>query len=341
MAFTLDRSSLRLFGLDLTSVPGFLRDGWAEALRWPVFRWLTPDDAVRVLRADGTESVRWGVSARPIKASERVRFCAVELAEETLLRRSLVLPPLTEDEVRQAVALDVRAASPFPEPDVVWGYRIERAERLRVEVALTSRQLIEQQLEALRPRLGGVAPEVWVGGEPPFVIAGYGEGARLARARRMRLGLFGLLFATLLLVAALAVTPTLQLRERALGAARKNEALAQAVKTQVQMRDELARLSEQLRLLSKAAEQREDLVGLIDQITRQLPDDAVLSRLEIAGNVVRMMGQADNGVQLLQTLGANPAFREVRAPAGITRAPVGGKEGFSIEFRVGPEGRLP
>lgn len=341
MAFTLDRSSLRLFGLDLTSVPGFLRDGWAEALRWPVFRWLTPDDAVRVLRADGTESVRWGVSARPIKASERVRFCAVELAEETLLRRSLVLPPLTEDEVRQAVELDVRAASPFPETDVVWGYRIERAERLRVEVALTSRQLIEQQLEALRPRLGGVAPEVWVGGEPPFVIAGYGEGARLARARRMRLGLFGLLFASLLLAAALAVTPTLQLRERALGAARKNEELAQAVKTQVQMRDELARLSEQLRLLSKAAEQREDLVGLIDQITRQLPDDAVLSRLEIAGNVVRMMGQADNGVQLLQTLGANPAFREVRAPAGITRAPVGGKEGFSIEFRVGPEGRLP
>jgi len=35
MAMTLDRTSLRLFGIDLAAVPGYLREGWAEALRWP------------------------------------------------------------------------------------------------------------------------------------------------------------------------------------------------------------------------------------------------------------------------------------------------------------------
>jgi len=339
MAVTLDRSSLRLFGIDLAAVPAYLRDGWAEALRWPALRWLTPDEPVRVIHADGTESVRPGVSARSIALPARVRSVAVELAEETVLRRALTLPRLTEDELRQAVELDVRAASPFPEDDVVWGYSVERGDRLRVGIALTSRLLIERQLGALKAHLGDITPEVWVGGERPFVIPGYGEAARLARARRMRLGLFGLLMATAALLGAIAITPTLQLRERALEAIRKSDELVLAVKPQAQTREALARLSEQIRLLGAASEPRQDVVALIDEITRQLADDVVLSRLEISGGAVKIMGQAENAAQLLQTLGANPAFRDVRAPAGLARAPAGGKEGFTIEFRVGGEGK--
>jgi len=340
MAMTFDRSSLRLFGIDLAAVPGYLRDGWAEALRWPAFRWLTPDDAVRVFHADGADSVRQGVSPQPITPPANVRFAAIELAEEALLRRSLLLPKLTEEELSQAVELDARAASPFSDHELVWGYDVERGERTRVDIALTSRTLIEQQVAALRPRLGGTQPEVWVGGQRPFVIPGYGEPARLARARRMRLALIGLLVMTALLIAALAVTPTLQLRERAIEAVHRSDELLRAAKPQAQMRDELVRLGEQNRLLGKASEQRQDMVALIDQITRQLPDDATLTRLEISGaGNVRIIGQADNAAQLLQTLGANPAFREVRAPSGIAKAPAGSKEGFTIEFRVGGEGK--
>lgn len=337
MALTFDRSSLRLFGVDLAAVPGYLRDGWEEALRWQALGWLTPDEAVRVFHADGTESVRRGGDARPVTGHGRVRFVAVELAEETVLRRSLALPRLAEDELRQAVELDVRGASPFPADEVAWGYDVERGERLHVAIALTSRSIIEQQIEALKPRLGGIQPEVWVGGDRPFLIPGYGESARLARARRMRLALFGVLAITGLLVGALAVTPTLQLRERALEAIGRSDELERAVKPQVQMRDELVRLNDQVRLLSKAADQRHDVVALIDQITRQLPDDATLTRLEINAAVVRIIGQADNAAQLLQTLGKDPSFRDVRAPSGITKAPAGSKEGFTIEFRIDGE----
>jgi general secretion pathway protein L len=341
MAITFDRSSLRLFGVDLTTVPGYLRDGWAEALRWPAFRWLTPDEPIRVLQPDGRESVRHGVSSRPITAPATVRFCAVELVEDTVLRRSLLLPRLTEEEVRRAVELDVRAASPFPDDELIWGYRVERGDRLRIEIALTSRPLVERQIEVLKPRLGDLTPEVWVGGDQPFVLPGFGESARLASSRRMRWALFGLLAVTALLLGALAITPTLQLRERAVQAVQKSEELTRAVAPQVQMRDEIARLNEQIALLRKASEQRQDVVALIDLVTRQLPDDAVLNRLEMSGTTVRITGQADNAAQLLQALGSNPAFREVRAPAGITRAPAGSKEGFTIEFRLGSEAKQP
>jgi general secretion pathway protein L len=339
MALGLDRGSMRLFGIDLAALPGYLREGWAEALRWPVFRWLTPDEAVRVIGPDGSESVRAGVSARTIRVTAKPRFVAVELAEDTILRRTLTLPRLTQEEIRQAVDLDVRNASPFPEDDTVWAYVLERGEPLRADIAMTSRRLIAQQLEALRLWLGGMQPEVWAGGPRPFVFPGYGEGARLAQGRRMRWALFGLLSMTALLLAALAVTPTLQLRSRTLEAVARSEVLAREVMPQVRKRDEYAKLSEQLRLLGSAAGKRQDVVALIDQITHQLADDVAVTRLEITGTTVKMVGQADNASQLLQNLGANPAFRDVRAPGGIGRGAPGAKEGFTIEFRVGTEAK--
>jgi general secretion pathway protein L len=336
MALTLERSNLRMFGIDLAAVPAYLRDGWAEAMQWPAFRWLTPEAAVRVIHADGSESVRRGVSATVIPAPDRVRFTALELPEDNVLRRSLVLPRLADEELLQAVELDVRSASPFAEEDLAWGYVIDRSggERVRVDIALTSRRLIERQIDAHHERLGHV-PEVWIGGARPFAISGYGESARLGQARKQRRGLVALLALALLLIAALAVTPTLQLRETALDADARSQALSRAVKPQAQMRDELARLGEQLRQLSKAAGARPDVVALLDEVTRQLPDDAMLTRLEFSGSTVRLNGQADNAAQLLQSLGAHAGFRDVRAPAGIARAQAGGKESFTIEFAVG------
>jgi general secretion pathway protein L len=339
MASTLNRSSFRLFGLDLAAAPGFLRDGWVEALGWPAFRWLTPDEPVRLIHADGSESVRRGVSTQTLASAGRVRFAAVELAEDSVLRRSLVLPRLTEEETRRAIELDVQAASPFAEEDLAWGYVTKRNDRVHVDIALTSRRLIGQQLDAHLPRLGGVTPEVWVGGERPFVIAGYGESERLAYSRRKRVALFMLLAIAAGLLAGLLATPSLQLRERALEATQRYEQLSRAVTPQVKMRDELVKLAEQVRLLAKAADKRFDVVALLDQVTRQLPDDVVLNRFEIGGGIVRISGQADNAAQLLQTLGANPAFRDVRAPAGIARAPAGGKEGFTIEFGLAAEAK--
>lgn len=335
MALTFDRKSLSLFGVDLAAVPRYLRQGWAEALRWPAFRWLSPDDPIRVIHADGTESVRLGLSSQPCATNGRARFTAIELADDVLLRRSLSLPPLPDEEVRQAVELDVQAANPFADDELVWAYVTEHNDRVRADIALTSRRLVERQLDFHRERLDGALPEVWVGGVRPFLIAGYGERPRLARVRRMRIAVIVLVASAIVLLAALAVTPTVQLREKALEAARRHGEMTLLVKPQSQMRDELATLGDQIRMLSSASAKAPDVVALLDEVTRQLPDDAVLSRLEVSGSTVRISGQADNAAQLLQTLGANPAFRDVRAPTGIARAPAGGKEGFAIEFQVG------
>lgn len=337
MAIALDRNQMRLFGLDLSSLAAFARMGWEDLLQWKIFRWLNPEYPVRVIHADGSESVRLGTSVQPADARQAIRHVAVELREDEVLRRSLLLPRLSREELRQAAEIDVGSASPFPESELVWAHATRPAdgERVRVDIALTTRKIIEREIASKARQIGAIAPEVWVGGAEPLVVSGYGESQRVRRARRERN--VRLLLAALIVIqlAALAVTPTLLERQLAVDALTREAALKQEVKSQIDKRAELARLSEQVRLLAATRGEQRDLVWVLNEVTRLLPDDASLSRLEIAGNTVRLTGLSENAAQLIETLGANPAFRDVRAPAGIARAR-GAKESFGLEFSLAP-----
>jgi general secretion pathway protein L len=343
MAASLVPDRFRLFGIDLAAVAGYLRDGWAEALQWPVFRWLTPSDVVRVLHCDGSESFRQGLSARRVDGQTKAEFVAVVLAEDVVLRRSLSLPRLPAAEIQQAAALDARAASPFAEADLAWGLAVDQRERerIRVDIALTSRKMVDAQCEAHRERLAGVVPEVWADGDRPIVMPGYGEERRYTQERKARRTLIFLIALASMLAGALALTPTLQQRQRAIEASAGYNDLLRKVRPQAQVRDELAKVGEQLRLLRAATKNRQDVLALLDEVTRRLPDDVVLSRFELSSNTVRLSGQSDNAAQLLQTLGAQSDFRDVRAPSGIARAQAGGKESFTIEFNIGAGVKSP
>jgi general secretion pathway protein L len=335
----------RLFGLDLAAVSRYFSDGWADALQWPIFRWLKFDSPVRVVRADGTESFRRGSSAKEIRAPRKPAFNALALDEESVLRRSILLPRLSEPEIRQAAELDAQAASPFLESELVWGFAVDQRKRdaVKVDIALTSRQLIDAQIVQCGERFGALPTgiEIWADGEPPIVMPGYGEARRAASSVRYRRVFLGLLVLAILLACLRAVSPTIQLRKRVVEANAKTEDLVRKVKPQAQMRDELTRLNDQLRKLDAVARQRVDLLALVNDLTKKVPDDTMLTRFELTNNVVRISGQGDNVAQLIQSLGNEAGFRDVRAPTGIARAPAGGKESFTIEFNVGPGAKTP
>ena len=69
MALELRNTSL--FGLDLGNLWGNFRSGWAQALRWPIFAWLSPPEPVRELLPDGSERAVVGTSAKPASRGAR------------------------------------------------------------------------------------------------------------------------------------------------------------------------------------------------------------------------------------------------------------------------------
>lgn len=331
------KSHYDLFGLDLALVGRYFRDGWAEAVTWPVFRWMRPRSPVRVLDAEGRVSTRLAMSSAPVEVKGVVARSAVELPESLILRRSLVLPRLTTPDLEAAVALDARSASPFAEGDLVWGFDqslADGSDAVHIELVLSSRALIERHLAGLDAAGLPFPPEVWAGGVCPVRIRGFGESTRARNGAAVRWVNVGLLVLGLMLLVALALTPLLQLRFRVIDAIGQHGALQEKSVPQIKLRSDLMAFNVSLERLDGVVRAYANPLVILDELSQLLPDDVVVSALEFKGNTVRIAGQANNAARLLDLLASKPAYHEVKAPAATTRVPGSTKEYFTIEFKI-------
>ncbi|MEO5669483.1 MAG: PilN domain-containing protein [Ramlibacter sp.] len=302
---------------------------------------LSPSDPVLLLHSDGTETV-WRANAPVpgVPAAKVGKFVAVELPDDLLLRRGFELPAMSQADTDQAVLLEVQGNSPFAPEDLAWGHVIRdlRDGQRRAEIAIASRRHIGQFIQSRWPDLAGVdkTPEVWVvaGLPAPIVIAGYGEHKRLSHAASKQRWDVALLVAALILASLAAMSPTVQLRFRALEAAEAFESLVTRVTPLVRKRDEISAMNDKLRALDAAVGDRVDPAGVIAYLTEILPDDTHLYSLDIQKSKIIAAGHTVDASALLQKLSADPKLRDVRSPTAVTRVPGAAKEAFTVEFTM-------
>lgn len=330
--------------LELGSTLRALLQPWRELHLWPPLSWLMPVPRVRLLQADGGESLWVGEERVPGTAAavRSAPFTAVELPQSLCLECRLALPALRGGELRDAVALEVRSASPFEPADLVWGYRTRagRGGALDAVAVLASRRSVERHLGALGERLAGAAaPEVWVLDDQgrAIVVEGYGEPARQQRGARGRLLAYLLLATALVLTAALAVTPTLKLKLRAMQAATAYEEAERQMAPLLAQREQLVRTQGEIVALREAMAGHVEPLAVVDLLTRLIPDDTWLQRMQVQGNKVTVNGQTPNAAALMNTLSSHPGVRDVRAPSAATRAMSGGRENFTVEWTMTPD----
>lgn len=336
-------SDAQFLGVDLLSLGRDLRQAWVDLQQSRWLSWLTPDAAVRLLQADGEESLwRAGVrqqgQARP---GSRV-FQALQLPEELLLLQTFTVPPMDTASHAAAAQLQALACSPFSEADLVWDYRThtDANGRCQIDIALASRRQIAQYVQAQAHRLGNDTPEIWVLLPTgfPIIFAGYGEGQRKAHGKRGRQLRAGLLLLAMALAGGVALTPTLQLRARAIDAVHSFDAIALRTPPLVHEREILLQSVEQLTGLSELLAGRIEPLRVLDRLTSVLPDDTALQSFSLKGQKVTITGLTDNASSLMQLLGQQPGVRDVRAPSAAMRtAGTNSKESFVIEFALDPQ----
>lgn len=338
-----------LFGLDLRALWHSVRSPWQNMHRWPALAWLTPEIPIRVLRTNGEDALWQGSRQELVPLGENAsttRFQAVELPEERILRRSLVLPALPDAETFQAVSLEIHALSPFAASDLVWGYSAGPAEQgvVRIEAAMASRKQVEHYVQSLDTRLQGAQPpEVWapLNGKLPIVMAGFGESKRTQYAGRKRHIGYALLALLFGIVIALAVTPTAQLRLRAVEAVNAYTEVHVRTLPLAQRREELVKTTERLGMISEMMGGRVDPLRVLDLLTQALPDNTSLLNLSVQGLKVNVSGQTANAAVLMQHLSTQPGIRDVKAPSAAIR-PLGvNKDSFTIEFTLDPKALVP
>lgn len=335
-------SSSRFFGVDLHALWTELRRPWQDMHQWPALAWLTPDLPVRVLHADGREVWWLGSHPAPLSKVTGERFEAIELPDDMLLRRSLSMPELHETQVAQAALLDVQSVSPFASADLVWGYSTQTMASggLHVDTVFASRKQVAGYIETQKQRLtaGAAAPEVWAltPGGTPLVLSGWGEARRARRAAVRRRWGYALLWVAAGIVGAIAITPTAQLRLRAIESVNAYTELHLRTMPLMAEREAFVGMNEKLEGLRGMLAERADPLQIIEILTQTLPDDTSLQTLQVQGLKVSINGLTTDAAALIQLLSAKEGFKEVRSPSAAVRSPGATADNFNIEFHLDP-----
>jgi general secretion pathway protein L len=339
----------RFFGLDLNQLKADILKTWRRAPQWPPLSWLRPEQMLRLVPAEGAPTVVWESGELVAKPAREPVFWAVELPEHMVLRKTVALPVLDPQDCASAAELEVQAISPFAADDLLWGYtELSRSSKgVKLLVVLASRtqtepylqaqvaqQLHLQTLKAQSKAESLEQPEVWVFAPDrhPVVFQGFGEQARFAWGRkRLWWNVSGVALAVLLL-AAIAATPTAQLRLRAIEAVHAYEGMAAKTTDVVAKRESLIQSADKVGGLSELLVERIDGVKVLSMLTKVLPDDTALQSARIQGSKVTISGLTENASALMQKLSSQDGVKDVRAPSAATRMGGGNKESFTIEL---------
>lgn len=332
--------------LDAGELWSFLAQPWRLLQRVPPLVWLAPLPAVRVLQADGSETLWLGDRRQESNARQReaAPFVAVEVPREDHLELPISLPPMPAADRQDALAMELRMASPFEAADLAWGWReAPQGAAAPLTAVLASRKAVQARLthvaDKLDPRR---APEVWAfaASGQPVVLQGFGEAARQRQAARGRWQVWVLLLLALLLAAAVAVTPTVQLKLRAMQAVRAMAALEQQLGPVLAEREALVKAQGQRDALRELMAERVEPVAVLDLVTQAVPDDTWVQRLQLQGSKLTLSGPTPNTAALMNRFSGLPQVRDVRAPVAATRAQ-SGRENFTIELTLLPEALRP
>ena len=312
---------------------------------WPVFAWIHPELVVRLLHSDGRESY-WLTNGRTIRKSNQTfssnNLVAVELPEPQVLRRSIQVPVIASTDLQAALSLEARCISPFPAEDLVLGYWVGDGGRAQAgaELFLASRRQVNAYVAEVSGRKGLKSqPQVWTfstAGLPiAFADIGLNESSRLLS--RKRWGLVGFVLLAMCILSGIVITPTAQLRLRAIEAVNGFTSLVQASDPAIRKRAEVQALSEQVNALVSLTAENVDVLTLIERLTTWLPDDTSLISLTVKGNKVGLYGITTNAATLMQHLSSLEGVKEVKAPQAAMRPSGASKDVFSIDFQYLPK----
>ena len=297
---------------------------------------------------------------------------ALELPADAVLERSLTLPLLNQTDVAEAVALEAASISPFGAAQTVWGFAVvppaKGANTQTVRMALTSSRQIEHSLaraqaafvangQALGQTAGEVLQtgiEVWV--LPRICQLGNGSGAilqdenqthmspiafktggdapRQALVARARAGRIALVALAAVLLAAIAVTPVLQARSRAIQAMTALDQVGREVAPQLAQREAVVKQAEALRSVGELLKTQLAPLPVLSLITRALPDSAWLTAVRIEGDKAIITGYGDDAGVLVQGLSRQDGVKSVRLPSPATRQSGAKQESFTIEMQL-------
>ena len=269
------------------------------------------------------------------------------LPEQQLLRKVLSLPAATEAGLGNVLRFEMDRHTPFTGEQVYFGFRLlerdRRHQRLQVELLLVLREYLDQLLRHLeglgvQPALVTRAEELARrSGQPINLLPGgllRRRGGGWRGNRRLQAALVVGLVALLLL-------PLWQQQQRAERLASQLDAPKTAAERAAAVRAELQRLEAGRDYLNEQRVQADDVLSILDELTRLLPDSTWLSRFELTGERVRLEGESAEASALIGLLEQSKTLQNFSYASPITSNPRTQKDRFSLIAERRPLQEVP
>jgi general secretion pathway protein L len=264
----------------------------------------------------------------------RTVFC---IPADRVLTRTLSLPTAAEDNLRQVLAFEMDRQTPFKADQVYFDSRVlghdASGRNVQAELVLIPRGQLDQELGALpagASDLDGV--DSWrdapgAGRRHTNLL----PPERRARRRNLRLPLNLGLAALAVILLFVNMDQSLANRAAAVESMRADVAKANTDAKQVTLlKKTLVDSIAGANFLTDRKRKGPLMVALFEDLSKRLPLDTYLERLQVENNQVQLQGQADEAAKLIALLGASPCLGNPGFQGQVQPDPRTGKERFQI-----------
>ncbi len=348
-------SNLRLEAIRLTEFQSWWKQGllaWLpESLRQRLYRpakrlqVMVTESALTVVRqpADGFQQKSYPLSSLMDKTvrtqlSEAARGHQVilQLPKDTVLQKTVSLPLQAERNLRQVAEFEMDRWTPFSAGEVYYDVLLVQKQvdfnRLSATLFLVPRSCLDGLLATLRS--AGMVPErAEITHDERVNLLPEDYRPRPPRLQRWLVG--GLWLAALSSIAVAAWLP-LQQRQDLIDKELQPRVQVLAGKTReiLALRDDLQHHIAVSQFLVQKRRHTPLMIALLAELTKILPDDTWVDRLEITGNELRLMGEAASASRLVGLLDSSDRFSGVVFRSPVTTDRRSGKERFNISAQI-------
>lgn len=328
-------------------LPGILRQSWhgetADAvmmLETGHLRLAGSKSRRATTDAAEAEEACWARIAQLGRARQPVRI-HLHVPRSACLVRTIDVPLAAVANAASILALDLERALPFERDDVYTAHTVEpvrpapgMARLCQLIVKRSKIDPVVERIEAAGPlvtRIDALSDDGTRSLGVNFLSLRNGVRSGAAKRRSAVKPLATIAAALALSAAWITVTrhetAVAELEEQ-LAAARSSVAAAQSAQTETG-----ARLLE-MKSVSELKTNRAEMVRIVEEVTRLLPDSAWLTDLSIADGVIDMSGFANQAAGLLPVLEASPLFTDAAPTSPVTLDASRNQERFSFRLRL-------
>lgn len=276
------------------------------------------------------------------KLRRRMRHAIVRLPPQHGLHKTIELPLAAKDDLDQLLRFEMDRLTPFRSDEVLFAHRVVRTDphsrRMTLELQLAPKPVVETALDQAR-RAGLLPVRVELGGLDPAEERALDllPGHHVAMAGVTRLNRVLALLAVALAAAAVAI-PLQHRRSTAADLEAQLTAARVEAEESLALRERLEQLTASGDFLATQKARRPMASLVLAEVTRVVPDQAYLDRLDWRDGMLQLQGFAEAAAALVGLLDRSPMFQSPQFRSPVTPDRRTNLERFHVAIELTPEG---